>query len=90
MQVEVMMNVIMMNEEILTLEEAAQFLKVDAHVIGSLLEAEELPGRLIGGQWRTTKRALISYVDSVPIQVACCTPAEGMEGACCQPGTGCC
>lgn len=75
---------------VLTLDDAATFLKVSPDVVRGLLETEELSGRQMGGEWRTTTRAIISFVDGVPLQVVCCTSAEG-SAICCQPGqAGCC
>lgn len=87
-----------MSDEIFTVDEAAQFLKVAPDVVAGLLETNEVAGRRIGGEWRTTKRALVSYVDGVPLQVACCPPGccspEEMAAAgvnCCTPdGGNCC
>lgn len=87
-----------MNDEVLTIEEAASVLKVASSVIGNLLEAGEIPGKQIGGEWRTTTRALVSYVDGVPLQTMCCTPisAEGDSELAlanvnaCGPSGGCC
>lgn len=88
-----------MSDEVLTIDEAAAVLKVSPDIVGGLLDDGELPGRQIGGEWRTTKRALISYVDCVPLQMACCCPpVEGSAGAsgqmaaanCCTPGDGAC
>ena len=82
------------NDEILTVEEAAGLLKVAPDVVLNLLVSNDLPGRNIAGQWRTTTRALVSYVDGVPLQMSCCTPEM-----CCKPaangsqaatGRGCC
>jgi hypothetical protein len=73
-----------MEDEILTIEEAAAMLKVEPAVVTDLLVSNELPGRHIGGAWRTTRRALVSYVDGVPLQAACCGPGE-----CCPPGACC-
>jgi hypothetical protein len=73
-----------MDCEILTVEEAASMLKVGPQVVTDLLVSSELPGRHIGGAWRTTRRALVSYVDGVPLQTVCCTPSE-----CCPPGECC-
>ncbi|MBI5093739.1 MAG: helix-turn-helix domain-containing protein [Candidatus Hydrogenedentes bacterium] len=63
-----------MDDEILTVEEAAALLKSSPDVVLSLLMSSELAGRNIGGDWRTTRRALVSFVDGVPLQMACCTP----------------
>lgn len=75
-----------METEILTVDEAAQILNVEPNVVTELLNDGELPGRLVGGQWRTTSRALASFVDGVPLTQVCCTP----DGACCTPGQACC
>ena len=76
-----------MDSEILTVEEAAQVLKVAPEVVRNLLLKNEIPGRNIDGEWRTTKRALVSFVDGAPLQMACC-PSE----VCCSndAGRGCC
>lgn len=85
-----------MNDEVLTIEEAAGVLKVDAGVVTELLESGKLPGRLVGGAWRTTTRAIVGFVDGISEGVSCCVPvpAEGAEGTvvCCQPASGgkCC
>ena len=77
-----------MDNEILTVDEAAAMLKVSAQVVTDLLVSNELPGRHIGGSWRTTRRALVSYVDGVPLQSVCCVPGECCPpNECCTPGT---
>ncbi len=88
-----------MSDEVLTIEEAAQVLKVSPGIVTGLLEDGDLPGRQIGGSWRTTARALVSYVDSVPMQMGCCcVPADASATGemsavgvgCCDPKSGCC
>ena len=81
-----------MNEEILTVEEAGQYLKAKADLVHQLLESGEVPGRKIGGEWRTTRRALASFVDGVPLAGnCCCVPVESDAGAnCCAPSGGRC
>lgn len=77
-------------DTVLTLEDAAAFLKVSEDVVQNLLEQQDLAGRKIGGEWRTTTRAIIGYVDGVPMQTTCCTTEDGST-ACCTPGqSGCC
>lgn len=87
------------SDEILTIDEAAQMLKVTPEIVKGLLEDGELPGRPVGGHWRTTTRALVGFVDSVPTQAACCCmPADASATGelsavgvgCCDPRTGCC
>ena len=85
-----------MNDDILTIDEAATVLKVTPDVISDLLECGEVPGRQIGGQWRTTKRALIGYVDGMPYGDSCCcceppeTSSESSSDDCCQTTESCC
>ncbi len=90
-----------LQDDILTIDEAAAVLKVDAAIVQTLLEDQAIPGRQIGDEWRTTLRALVSYVDGVPIQgessccvpMQCCTPEGDSTGVikCCVPGdSGCC
>jgi excisionase family DNA binding protein len=67
-------------DDILTVEEAAELLKVAPDIVLDLLMSSELPGRNIGGEWRTTKRALVSFVDGVPLQAECC-----LSDGCCAP-----
>ena len=76
-----------MDSEILTIDEAAGLLKVAPEVVLNLLLTSELAGRNISGEWRTTKRALVSFVDGAPLQINCCGPesccGEGAQGHCC-------
>jgi excisionase family DNA binding protein len=77
-------------EVVLTAKEAARYLRVSFETIESLLESGELVGRKIGDEWRTTTRAVLSFVDGVPLQMTCCTTEDG-QTVCCQPGeSGCC
>lgn len=78
-----------MSDDVLTANEAAHALKVSVEVVTALLTEGELPGRQIDGEWRTTLRALVSYVDGVPLVVNCCVPGEAGSLAaanCCAPG----
>ncbi len=85
-----------MSDKILTIEEAAKRLKVAPDIVGGLLESGELPGRQIGGEWRTTSRALLGYIDGISTQGGCCCIPVAADGstagvACCQPNdSGCC
>ena len=78
-----------MDSKILSVAEVAMLLKVPPELVVNLLQSNELPGRNIGGEWRTTMRALVSFVDGVPLQATCCVP-----DVCCTPGAtagrGCC
>ena len=94
-----MKGITIVSDEVLTVEEAAQALKVSPDIVTGLLEEGDLPGRQIDGDWRTTQRALVSYVDSVPIQMGCCCAPAGASVTgemsavgvgCCDPNTGRC
>lgn len=74
-----------MDDEILTLEEAAELLKIPQEKVLDLLMSADLQGRNIGGVWRTTKRAIVSFVDGAPIAGSGCC---GANGTCCVPLTG--
>ncbi len=68
-----------MEKEILTADEAASLLQVAPETVIDLLKASELAGRKVGGEWRTTRRALVNFIDGL---------SEG-EGTCCPPGMCC-
>ena len=64
-----------MNNEILTIQEAAEFLRVSDDTIRRRLKDDPraLPGRQIGRQWRFSKRALLRWIeghDEPPTQYA--------------------
>ena len=48
--------------DVLTLEQAAALLQVDADEVAALAEAGELPGRRIGGDWRFPRAALLEWL----------------------------
>jgi excisionase family DNA binding protein len=48
--------------DVLTLEQAAALLQVDAAEVAALAEAGELPGRRIGGGWRFPRAALLAWL----------------------------
>lgn len=49
-------------KEVLGLEEASQLLGITVDDLNKLLEAEDLPARMIGGQWRFSRSALIRWL----------------------------
>ena len=81
-----------MDEDILSLEEAAHYLKVKAELLNPFLDSGELAGRKIGGEWWTTRRALASFIDGVPLTGnCCCMPVETEQSSgCCQQSSGRC
>lgn len=48
--------------EVLTLEEAAQLLRVDEKTVRDLAARGELPGRKLGRAWRFSRAALLDWV----------------------------
>jgi excisionase family DNA binding protein len=49
--------------EVLTAAEAAELLQVDASVVESLAASGELPGRMIAGDWRFSRAAILRWLD---------------------------
>ena len=48
--------------EVLTLGEAASFLRVSAEAVLGLVSTDGFPGRQIGGEWRFLKRGLVMWL----------------------------
>jgi excisionase family DNA binding protein len=48
--------------DVLSLDEAAAFLKVSADVVRSLAEDGELPGRRVGTEWRFARIAILAWL----------------------------
>ncbi len=57
--------------DVLTLEEAADYLRVSTTELEALADRREVPGRRIGGHWRFSRAALLAWLGGVdPIAVA--------------------
>ena len=56
----------MIDKEILRVEDIAGILGLESKNIRSLLEEGALPGRQISGEWFTTKRQLLEYIENRP------------------------
>jgi excisionase family DNA binding protein len=52
-----------MTDEVLTIEDAAELMKLAPKTIKKMMKEGTIPGRRIGRQWRTTKRALLDCID---------------------------
>ncbi|MFZ0384771.1 MAG: helix-turn-helix domain-containing protein [Solirubrobacteraceae bacterium] len=52
--------------EVLTLEEAAALLRVEAGALLTIAARGELPGQQIGEQWRFSRTALLDWLDPDP------------------------
>ncbi len=50
------------SSEVLTVEEAAALLRIDAHTLLGAAERGELPGRQIGEHWRFARAALLDWL----------------------------
>jgi excisionase family DNA binding protein len=48
--------------EVMTVEEAALFLRVPAHALRELASAGTVPARLVGGEWRFSRAALLDWL----------------------------
>ena len=48
--------------EVMTLEEAAKFLRVSSTTLYALVKQEKLPARRIGREWRFSKNAMLEYL----------------------------
>ena len=53
-----------MENEILTLEQACEFLNVSERTMIKLLREDHLPARKIGREWRFSRKALIDWIAS--------------------------
>lgn len=50
-------------DDVLTLDELAGLLKLDADAVMVRVDAGELPGRRFGDQWRFSRRAVLAWLD---------------------------
>jgi excisionase family DNA binding protein len=50
--------------EVMNAEQAGQFLQIDEAVVVELAEANELPGRKLGAEWRFSRAALVAWLSS--------------------------
>lgn len=71
----------MEHKEVLTAEEAAEFLGFKVYTIREKVKAGEIPGRKVGKEWRFTRSALLDWInDGVrrgPVVVVAQDPAGG-------------
>lgn len=55
---------------ILTLKEAADFLKISHHTLREMAQRKEVPGFKLGGSWRFTLGDLQNHIESLKTQEA--------------------
>ena len=48
--------------EVMSSEQAAQFLQIDEPLVVEMAEAGKLPGRKLGKQWRFSRQALVAWL----------------------------
>ncbi len=65
--------------EVLTLSEAAIFLRVEPAILKDLAGQNMLPGRLIGNEWRFSKAALLSWLSGQEIKKQAVLSASEMS-----------
>lgn len=68
------------NEELLTLEEAVQFLNTSKPTLYRVLGQGDLKGLKVGRQWRFRKVDLVAYMERSPVAVAA-APAPDLNAA---------
>jgi len=52
--------------EVMNAEQAGQFLQIEASVVIELADAGKLPGRKLGGTWRFSRSALVTWLSNMP------------------------
>ncbi len=50
------------DDEILTLQEAADFLKVGRNAMSKMVNERKIPGKKVGREWRFSRQALIEWL----------------------------
>jgi excisionase family DNA binding protein len=50
--------------EVMSAEQAGQFLQIDEAVVTELAEAGQLPGRKLGAAWRFSRAALVAWLSA--------------------------
>jgi excisionase family DNA binding protein len=63
--------------EVLRVEQAAELLQVSAELVRELAERGELPGRLLAGEWRFSRAALLEWLAHGSPAEASGAPADG-------------
>jgi excisionase family DNA binding protein len=54
-------------DEVLTLEEAAELLRLPSKSVEAIAAAGELPGREIGGEWRFSRKSILRWLAGEPV-----------------------
>lgn len=56
----------MTTEDVLTLKEAADLLKVSIYILGREARAGRIPARRVGGRWRFLRKKLAAWMEDEP------------------------
>ena len=67
-------NAIVAAAEVLTLAEAAEYLRIEEELLRGMAEAKQVPGRKLGEQWRFLKTGLQEWLRGAP------SPGEARPG----------
>ncbi|OPX90274.1 MAG: Helix-turn-helix domain protein [Pelotomaculum sp. PtaB.Bin104] len=51
-------------DEILTLQEAADFLRVGRNAMSKMVNNGEIPGKKVGREWRFSRQALLKWLEN--------------------------
>jgi excisionase family DNA binding protein len=65
--------------EILTMEQAAEFLQVSTRTIQRMVKAGEIPGRQVGSQWRFDREQLREWIRGEQIERLAAAQRELIE-----------
>jgi excisionase family DNA binding protein len=70
------------HDELLTIPEVAELLKVAEKTVYALAQRRELPGFKVGGQWRFSRAAINDWIDSrTRLGDACSSTNSGEKSA---------
>lgn len=64
----------------MTVQEAAQALRVSTRTVQDMLSQGRLPGRLVGGKWRVSPAALERFLDAYEYEATEDTSAVRLRG----------
>jgi excisionase family DNA binding protein len=66
-------------QQILTVDEAAEILKVRPETVRRLLTQGKLPGNKVGRYWRIPSNALMEFLSGAPVATAGMTEPEWID-----------
>ena len=57
-----------MNQDVLSLTEAARFLRISPVTLGRRVRAGEVPGKKVGNQWRFSREAMTRWLQTSTVK----------------------